>query len=145
MYLGNVVGLIVVLTTVPLFASILRIPFSIIAPVIIVICAVGAYTVHNAFLDIAVMLVFGVLGYVFKKLSYPLAPLVLALVLGDMAESSFRQAMLLSQGDLTIFWSNPLVGTIVTLALAMLFWPVISLAVARLWPRHGNKAAISLK
>ena len=133
------------LTTVPLFASILRIPFSIIAPVIIVICAVGAYTVHNAFLDIAVMLVFGVLGYVFKKLSYPLAPLVLALVLGDMAESSFRQAMLLSQGDLTIFWSNPLVGTIVTLALAMLFWPVISLAVARLWPRHGNKAAISLK
>src|SRR5687767_191786 len=63
MYLGNVVGLIVVLTTVPLFASILRIPFSIIAPVIIVICAVGAYTVHNAFLDIAVMLVFGVLGY----------------------------------------------------------------------------------
>ena len=145
MYLGNVVGLIVVLTTVPLFASILRIPFSIIAPVIIVICAVGAYTVHNAFLDIAVMLVFGVLGYIFKKLSYPLAPLVLALVLGDMAESSFRQAMLLSQGDLSIFWSNPLVGTIVTLALAMLFWPVISLAIGRLWPRSGSKAAVSLK
>ena len=145
MYLGNVVGLIVVLTTVPLFASILRIPFSIIAPVIIVICAVGAYTVHNAFLDIAVMLVFGVLGYIFKKLSYPLAPLVLALVLGDMAESSFRQAMLLSQGDLSIFWSNPLVGTIVTLALTMLFWPVISLAIGRLWPRNGSKTAISLK
>ena len=145
MYLGNVVGLIVVLTTVPLFASILRIPFSIIAPVIIVICAVGAYTVHNAFLDIAVMLVFGVLGYIFKKLSYPLAPLVLALVLGDMAESSFRQAMLISQGDLSIFWSNPLVGTIVTLALTMLFWPVISLVIGRVWPRNGRKAAISLK
>jgi putative tricarboxylic transport membrane protein len=145
MYLGNVVGLIVVLTTVPLFASILRIPFSIIAPVIIVICAVGAYTVHNAFLDIAVMLVFGVLGYIFKKLSYPLAPLVLALVLGDMAESSFRQAMLISQGDLAIFWSNPLVGSIVTLALTMLFWPVISLAIGRLWPRSGRKTAISLK
>ncbi|UEM06999.1 tripartite tricarboxylate transporter permease (plasmid) [Skermanella rosea] len=145
MYLGNVVGLIVVLTTVPLFASILRIPFSIIAPIIIVICAVGAYTVHNAFMDIAVMLVFGVLGYVFKKLSYPLAPLVLALVLGDMAESSFRQAMLLSQGDLAIFWSNPLVGSIVTLALAMLFWPVISLAIARLRARQGGKAAVSLK
>ncbi|QQP93703.1 tripartite tricarboxylate transporter permease (plasmid) [Skermanella sp. TT6] len=145
MYLGNVVGLIVVLTTVPLFASILRIPFSIIAPIIIVICAVGAYTVHNAFMDIAVMLVFGVLGYVFKKLSYPLAPLVLALVLGDMAESSFRQAMLLSQGDLAIFWSNPLVGTIVTLALTMLFWPVISLGIARLRARQGGKAAVSLK
>ncbi|EWY38977.1 tricarboxylate transporter [Skermanella stibiiresistens SB22] len=145
MYLGNVVGLIVVLTTVPLFASILRIPFSIIAPIIIVICAVGAYTVHNAFMDIAVMLVFGVLGYIFKKLSYPLAPLVLALVLGDMAESSFRQAMLLSQGDLSIFWSNPLVGTIVTLALTMLFWPVISLAITRLRPRQATKPAVSLK
>ena len=73
-------------------------------------CAVGAYTVHNALLDISLMLMFGVIGYVFKKLSYPLAPLVLALVLGDMAESSFRQAMLISQGDLSIFWSNALVG-----------------------------------
>lgn len=83
MYLGNLVGLVVVLTTVPLFASILRIPFSIIAPVIIVICAIGAYTVHNAMLDIWFMLLFGVVGYAFKKLDYPLAPLVLALVLGD--------------------------------------------------------------
>jgi putative tricarboxylic transport membrane protein len=131
-YLGNIAGLIVVLTTVPLFAAILRVPFSIIAPIILVICAVGAYTVHNALLDISVMLVFGVLGYIFKKLGYPLAPLVLALVLGDMAESSFRQAMLVSQGSLKIFWSNPLVGSIVTLAFLMLFWPLISLLLAKL-------------
>ena len=116
MYLGNLVGLIVVLTTVPLFASILRIPFSIIAPVIMVICAIGAYTVHNAMLDIWLMMLFGVVGYLFKKLDYPLAPLVLALVLGDKAEDSFRQAMLLSQGEMSIFWSNPLVGSISTLA-----------------------------
>ena len=126
MYLGNLVGLIVVLSTVPLFASILRIPFSIIAPVIIVICAIGAYTVHNAMLDIWLMLVFGVVGYVFKKLDYPLAPLVLALVLGDKAEDSFRQAMLGSQGDVSVMWSNPLVGSITALALLMLFWPLIS-------------------
>ena len=126
MYLGNVVGLIVVLTTVPLFASILRIPFSIIAPVIIVICAIGAYTVHSAMLDVWFMLGFGVLGYLFKKLDYPLAPLVLALVLGDKAEDSFRQSMLVSQGDVTIMWSNPLVGSITTLALVLLFWPLIS-------------------
>ena len=81
-YIANVAGLIVVLTTVPLFASILRIPFSVIAPVIIVICAIGAYTVNNAFFDIIFMLIFGVIGYVFKKLDYPLAPMVLALVLG---------------------------------------------------------------
>jgi putative tricarboxylic transport membrane protein len=126
MYLGNLVGLLVVVSTVPLFASILRIPFSIIAPVIIVICAIGAYTVHNAVLDIWFMLGFGVVGYVFKKLDYPLAPLVLALVLGDKAEDSFRQAMLVSQGELDIMWSNPLVGTITTLALLMLCWPLIA-------------------
>ncbi len=126
MYLGNIVGLIVVLTTVPLFASILRIPFSIIAPVIITVCAIGAYTVNNAMLDIWYMLGFGVVGYVFKKLDYPLAPLVLALVLGDKAEDSFRQAMLVSQGDVLIMWSNPLVGGITTLALTLLFWPIIA-------------------
>src|SRR4051812_14390818 len=134
MYLGNLAGLIVVLTTVPLFASILRIPFSIIAPIIIVICAIGAYTVHNAMLDIWFMLVFGVMGYVFKKLDYPLAPLVLALVLGDKAEDSFRQAMLVSQGDLSIMVSNPLVGTITGLALLLLVWPLLSRLIAKLRP-----------
>jgi putative tricarboxylic transport membrane protein len=126
MYLGNLVGLLVVLSTVPLFASILRIPFSIIAPVIIVICAIGAYTVHSAMLDIWFMLLFGIMGYMFKKLDYPLAPLVLALVLGDKAEDSFRQSMLLSQGELGIMYSNYLVGSITTLALILLLWPLIS-------------------
>jgi putative tricarboxylic transport membrane protein len=124
MYLGNIVGLIVVLTTVPWWAAILRIPFSVIAPVIIVICAIGAYTVNSSMFDVVMMLVFGVVGYLFKKLRYPLAPLVLALVLGKMAESSFRQAMLLSDGSVSIFWSNPLVGTIAGLALLLLVWPL---------------------
>jgi putative tricarboxylic transport membrane protein len=124
MYLGNIVGLVVVLTTVPWWAAILRIPFSVIAPVILVICAIGAYTVNNSMFDVAMMMFFGVLGYLFKKLKYPLAPLVLALVLGDMAEASFRQAMLLSQGSLSIFWANPLVASIFALALAMLVWPL---------------------
>ncbi len=125
MYLGNIAGLIIVLTCVPLFAAILRVPFSIIAPVIIVICAIGAYTVHNAMLDIWLMMLFGVAGYAFKKLSYPLAPLVLALVLGDQAESAFRQSMLMSQGDVSIFFSNGLVSSIMGLGLLMLVWPFI--------------------
>ena len=125
MYLGNVVGLIIVLTCVPLFAAILRIPFSIIAPCILVVCAVGAYTVQNSMFDVWMMAVFGVAGYVFSKLGYPLPPLVLAIVLGDKAEEAFRQAMLLSQGSLSIFWSNWLVGGIMTLGLVMLFWPLI--------------------
>ena len=141
MYLGNLVGLIVVLTTVPWWAALLRIPFSVIAPVIIVICAIGAYTVHNSMFDVVLMLVFGVLGYLFKKLKYPLAPLVLALVLGDMAEASFRQAMLLSQGSLAIFWSNALVGGIVALALAMLLWPLASFARKSLRRREYSPAA----
>ncbi len=141
MYLGNLVGLIVVLSTVPLFASILRIPFAIIAPVIIVICAIGAYTVHSAMLDIWFMLFFGVMGYMFKKLDYPLAPLVLALVLGDKAEDSFRQAMLVSQGEVGVLWSNPLVGTISTLAILLLVWPLISKLIAKVRPPKVNEFA----
>jgi len=132
MYLGNIVGLIVVLTCVPFFAAILRVPFSVIAPIIIVICAIGAYTVHNSMFDVWMMLVFGVVGYAFKKLQYPLAPLVLAIVLGDRAESSFRQSMLVSQGDMTVFFSNALVGSLTGLALFLLVWPLISMAIARL-------------
>jgi len=131
MYLGNIAGLFVVLTCVPIFASILRIPFSIIAPVIIVICAVGAFTVHNAMFDVWLMLGFGVLGYLFKKLDYPMAPMVLALVLGDRAEDSFRQAMLLSQGSLNIFFSNYLVGSITALAIILLLWPMLSKLMAK--------------
>jgi putative tricarboxylic transport membrane protein len=126
MYLGNVVGLIIVLTTVPVFAAILRIPFGVVAPVILVICAIGAYTVQNAVFDVVMMLLFGVIGYVFKKLDYPLAPLVLALVLGDLAESSVRQSMIGGTGTVAVFWSNPLVASITGLALVMLFWPVLS-------------------
>jgi putative tricarboxylic transport membrane protein len=131
MYLGNIAGLIVVLTCVPLFAAILRVPFSVIAPVIMVVCAIGAYTVHNAMFPVWMMVVFGILGYVFNKLDYPLPPLVLALVLGDQAESSFRQAMLLSQGAVSIFWSNWLAGSIMTLGMVLLFWPLISWAMSR--------------
>jgi len=141
MYIGNIVGLIVVLTTVPWWAAILRIPFSIIGPVIIVICAIGAYTVNNSMFDVVMMLVFGIVGYFFKKLKYPLAPMVLALVLGDMAESSFRQSMLLSQGSVGIFWSNPLVGSITTLALLLLSWPLLGKLKQLLRPRepaHGG-------
>jgi putative tricarboxylic transport membrane protein len=125
MYMGNIVGLIVVLTCVPLFAAILRIPFSVIAPIILVFCAIGAYTVHNNTFDIVMMLVFGIAGYFLKKTDYPLAPMVLAIVLGDKAEESFRQALLASQGGLGVFFENALVSTIMALGFIALFWPII--------------------
>ena len=137
MYLGNLVGLFIVLTCVPFLAAILRVPFSIIAPVILVICAIGAYTVHNAPFDIVLMAIFGVVGYLLKKCGYPLAPLVLAIVLGDKAEEAFRQALLGSQGGFGVFFSNALVSTIMTLGLIALFWPAIQAA----WMRVRSAAA----
>ena len=91
---------------------------------------------HNAMLDVWFMLGFGVIGYTVKKLDYPLAPLVLALVLGDKAEDSFRQAMLVSQGELSIMWANPLVGSITTLAFVLLLWPIISKVLALVMPKR---------
>jgi len=76
--------------------------------------------------DVYLMVVFGVIGYVFKKLRYPLAPLVLALVLGDRAEENFRNAIKGSQGDLLVFFSNALVGSLTGFALVLLFWPLIN-------------------
>jgi putative tricarboxylic transport membrane protein len=96
-----------------------------------VICAIGAFTVKNAIFDVWMMVVFGILGYLFKKLQYPLAPLVLAIVLGDNAESAFRQAMLMSQGEMGIFFSKKLVGIMTTLALILLFWPLASWLLAK--------------
>jgi putative tricarboxylic transport membrane protein len=80
------------------------------------------------------------MGYIFKKLDYPLAPMVLALVLGDRAEDSFRQSMLMSQGDMRIFYANGLVGSITTLALLLLFWPLISMGLDVI---RGRKASPS--
>ena len=132
MYLGNVAGLIIVLLTVPLFAAVMRVPFALVAPIILIICAIGAYTISNSIFDIWLMLAFGVLGYVFKKLDYPLAPLVLALVLGDRAEDAARQALIGSEGDLGVFFSNGLVSTLIILAFVLLLWSPISDGIARL-------------
>jgi putative tricarboxylic transport membrane protein len=122
MYLANVVGVVLVLATIPLFASILRAPFAVVGPVIIVVCLIGAYTIGGKMFDVYLALGFGVVGYVFKKLDYPIAPLILAMVLGDKAEDAFRQSMLMSGGQLSVFVGNGLVGTITLTALGLLLW-----------------------
>jgi putative tricarboxylic transport membrane protein len=126
MYTGNVIGVLVVLTLVPLFAAILRIPFAILTPLIVVVCAIGSYAVHTSMIDIWYMLIFGIVGYVFKKLDYPLAPLVLALVLGDISENALRQSLIMSQGSLGIFFSRPIAGVITVAALFFLLVPVVT-------------------
>ena len=115
--MANVVAIFLVLATIPFFSAILRAPFSVVGPAIIVICLVSAYTIGGKMFDVYIALCFGVVGYVFKKLDYPIAPLILAMVLGDKSEDSFRQAMLLSEGSLAIFFSNGLVSSICSIAM----------------------------
>jgi TctA family transporter len=126
MYLGNIVAVILVLVTVPLFTALMRVPFFIVAPIIIIVCAVGAYAISGSYTDIVLMMGFGVLGYLFKKLDYPISPLVLAMVIGDKAEDAFRQTMLMSKGSLGIFFGNTLVASIVILGIALLTIPLLA-------------------
>jgi putative tricarboxylic transport membrane protein len=132
MYTGNVIGVIMVLAFVPAFAAILRMPFAILVPLIVFVCAIGAYSVSNSMLDVWYMLAFGVVGYVFKKLDYPLAPLVLALVLGDLAESALRQSLIMSQGSLLIFLQSPISAVITLAALVLFALPVFGPLMRRL-------------
>src|ERR1700675_1939784 len=122
---GNVIGVLMVLAFVPLFAAILRVPFAILTPLIVAVCAIGAYSVNSRMIDVWYMLIFGVIGYAFKKLDYPLAPLVLALVLGDLAENALRQSLIMSQGSLLIFLERPISGAITAVALFFFALPVI--------------------
>jgi TctA family transporter len=123
---------VLVLSTVPMFAAILRIPFSIIGPMIVVVCFIGAYTVAGSRADLLLAVLFGIAGYAFKKLEYPIAPLVLAMVLGDKAEDAFRQSMIMSKGALSIFWSNGLVATLTGVGVLLLCWPLVSSVLRRI-------------
>src|SRR5437762_1809654 len=125
MYTGNVIGVLIVLLFVPAFAAILRMPFAILIPLIVYVCAIGAYAVNNSMTDIWYMLIFGGVGYVCKKLDYPIAPMVLALVLGDMAESALRQSLIMSQGSPLIFFTRPISTVLVVLSLWLFVSPVV--------------------
>jgi putative tricarboxylic transport membrane protein len=138
MYTGNVIGVFIVLLFVPAFAAILRLPFAILIPLIIYVCAIGAYAVNNSTTDIWYMMIFGIAGYLFKKLDYPIAPLVLALVLGDTAESALRQSLIMSQGSPLIFFSSPIAAALIVLSLWLLVSPVIHPLIRRAWHRGGS-------
>jgi putative tricarboxylic transport membrane protein len=131
-WVGNFIGFLLVMAFAPLFAAILRIRFSIILPVIVYVCAIGAYAVNNRMIDVYYMIGFGVLGYLFKKLDYPLAPMVLALVLGDLAEQAMRQSLIMGRGNALIFLRPPLALPIMVVALLIFFWPAISILKGKL-------------
>lgn len=136
MYIGNAMGILLCLFLVPLFAAIMRIPAPILTPMIVLLSMIGAYAVNNSTFDIRLVLLFGLVGYIFKKLDYPLAPLIVALVLGDMTEEALRQSLILSDGSIAIFFTRPIAAFFVVIALVLFFLPVL----IPLWRRLKGSA-----
>jgi len=123
MYVGNIMLLILNLPLVPMWAQILRIPYYVLYPMILGISFIGVYAVNNSMFDVWLLAIFGLLGYLMKKLDFPAAPLILAIVLGGRAEETFRQSLIMSGGAMSIFWTRPLTVLMLSLALALLAAP----------------------
>jgi putative tricarboxylic transport membrane protein len=110
---------------VPLFAQILRLPYFVLYPLVVGISIVGVYSVNNSLFDVWVMGIFGLLGYLMRKLEFPAAALILGMVLGDALERALRQSLMMSQGDITILISRPISGTLLLIATAILCLPAL--------------------
>jgi putative tricarboxylic transport membrane protein len=126
LYTANLAAVLVNLALIPVFVWALRMPFSVLCTVVLVLCIVGGYAPGQRIHDVWLILGFGVAGYLLRKADYPMAPLVLALVLGPLMEQSFRQALIAAQGDVTTFVTRPLSGTFVALAAVFFLLPVLS-------------------
>ena len=125
MYIGNLMLLILNLPLIGLWVQVLRVPYRILFPLILLFCLIGVYSVSNTVFDVYVMIVFGVLGYFMKKLAYEPAPLVLAFVLGPLLENNFRKSLILSQGGFSIFVARPISAVCLGLALLLLLSPLL--------------------
>jgi putative tricarboxylic transport membrane protein len=126
MYVGNVMLLILNLPLVGVWASLLRIPYTILLPLILLFTLIGAFAINNNPWDIWIMILFGVIGYLMRKFEYPAAPVVLALVLGPMMETNFRRTLAISQGDYTVFLTHPISAFLIICAVLSLAWPLIA-------------------
>jgi putative tricarboxylic transport membrane protein len=124
LYVGNVMLLILNLPLIPLWVKILKIPYYYLFPLILLFCIIGSYTTNNSQFDIIIMTVFGVIGYVMKKLDYEAAPLVLALVLGPIMENAVRRSLVISDGDVTVFFTRPISAFFLIAGLLILFSPL---------------------
>ncbi len=131
MYIGNILLLIMSLPMVGLFVRILRVRPAILAPVTALITLLGAYTVANRVFDIFLVVIFGVIGYLMKKFGFEPGPLVLAFVLGTMIESSGRQSLLIFGGEPSGFFTRPISGTILTIVILVVLFPLLRAAVMR--------------
>ena len=126
MYLGNVMLVFLNLPLIPLWVKMLRVPYPVLFPMIVLFCLVGAFSLNNSANDILVMLGFGVLGYLMRKLKYEGAPLVMAFVLGPLLDLNLRRSLIVSDGSFLIFFTRPISAVILTLALVILGLSILS-------------------
>jgi putative tricarboxylic transport membrane protein len=124
MYIGNIILIILNLPFVGIFVNLLRIPFRILFPIILLVCLVGTYSIASDIFELWVLLVSGIFGYVIRKLNYDIAPFLLALIIGPMIEMAFRQSLMRSGGSFSIFWSSPISLTLIILSGLLFFWNV---------------------
>ncbi len=125
MYIGNVMLVILNLPLIGLFVRLLYIPQGILFPLIVAISTIGAYAINGSTVDLWLILIFGLIGYVFDKVDIPVAPLVLSLVLGGIMEQSFRQAMTISGGDVKVFYSSAITITLLVMSVISVVLPFI--------------------
>ena len=125
LYSANLITLLLNLALIPVFVWALRMPFTILAALIFVLCFIGGFAPATRMFDPWLILIFGVVGYALRKLDYPVAPLVLAIVLGPLAEKSFRQSMISDLGDWTVLFTRPLSGTIMFCAVLLFAYPAL--------------------
>ncbi len=124
LYVANLFTLLINLAFIPIFVRVLTLPFTILAPVIFVLCIVGGFAPTQTMHDVWLMLLFGIVGYLMRKLNYPVAPAVLAIVLGPLAERSLRQSLLASQGDPMTFIERPISAICIAIAIGLMLYPV---------------------
>jgi putative tricarboxylic transport membrane protein len=125
LFISNVVSALLMALSIPAFTAILRLPFTILAPVIYILCITGGYAPTNTMHDVWLMALLGIGGFLLRKLDYPMAPAAIAIVLGPLAERNFRQALIGSQGDPSVFLSDTVCVVLVAATVALLVFPVV--------------------
>lgn len=135
MYIGNVMLLVLNLPLVGMWVQLLRVPYAILAPIIVLFCCIGVYSIRNTVFDIYVMGIFGVIGYLFRKVDLQPGPLILAFVLGRIMEPALRQSLLMSAGSPWIFFQRPISGTLMTFLILFILFQIVRIA----WKTRENK------
>jgi len=136
MLIGNLMLVVLNVPLISIFVLLLRVPGSILAPLIIVFCVVGAYTLSNSVTEVVIMIGFGIAGYLMRKIDLDPAPLVLAFVLGNILETNFRQALLVGKGTLSLFYTRPIAAFLIAVSLAL-----VGLQLARAFAQRKSPAS----